>query len=63
MIFVWTFDDIVTAIMLGFLAIIILGCVFICLIGSFIEWLKRWMPCRSEKTREEESEVSDADSN
>ena len=56
MTFVWTVDGMVTAIMLGFLAIIILGCVFMYLIGSFIEWLKRWMPHRGEKTHKAESE-------
>ena len=55
MIFVWTLDSIVTVIMLGILALIILGCVFICLISSFIEWLKRWMPHRGEKTHKAES--------
>ena len=57
MIFVWTFDDIVTAIMLGILALMILVYVFMCLIGYFIEWLKRWMPHRSEKIHKKESEV------
>lgn len=59
MIFVWTFDDIVTAIMLGILALMILACVFICLIGSFIEWIKRWMPHRGEKTHKAESEAQE----
>ena len=56
MIFVWTFDSIVTAIILGILALMLLAGVFMYLIGSFIEWLKRWMPYRGEKTHKAESE-------
>lgn len=57
MTFVWTVDGIVTAIMLGFLAIIILGCVFMYLIGCFTEWLKRLMIYRGiKKTHKAESE-------
>lgn len=56
MIFVWTLEDIVTVILLGILLLIILGYIFMCLIESFIEWLKRWMPYRGEKTHKAESE-------
>ena len=49
MTFVWTVDGIVTAIMLGFLAIIILGCIFMYLIGYFMEWCKRLMIYRGIK--------------
>lgn len=56
MIFVWTLEDIVTVILLGILILIILGCIFMRLIGAFIEWLKRWMPYRGEKTHKAESE-------
>lgn len=57
MTFVWTVDGIVTAIMLGFLAIIILGCVFMYLIGCFMEWCKRLMIYRGiKKTHKTESE-------
>jgi len=56
MIFVWTLDSIVTAILLGIVALLLLAFVLMWLIGSLIEWIQRWMPYKGDKTHKTESE-------
>jgi len=55
MVFVWTLNDVLFVIVIGFFVLIFLACIGIALVESFVEWVKKLIPHKG-KTHEEESE-------
>ena len=56
MLFVWTLEDVIAVAIFGILALLILFFLLMWLIGSIVEYIKRWMPYKGDKTHKEESE-------